>query len=88
MQIYIGNMSYQTTEEAIRSLFEEFGAVEKVTMIMDRETQRPKGFGFIEMSDDAAANKAIEELNQKEYDGRTLKINEAKPKEYKPRREF
>jgi len=88
MQIYVGNMSYQTTEESIKDLFEEYGTVEKVTMIMDRETQRPKGFGFVVMSDDTAAAKAVEELNQKEFDGRTLKINEAKPKEYKPRREF
>jgi RNA recognition motif-containing protein len=88
MQIYVGNMSYQTTEESIKSLFEEYGEVEKVTMIMDRETQRPKGFGFVVMSDDTAAAKAIEELNQKEFDGRTLKINEAQPKEFKPRREY
>ena len=88
MQIYVGNMSYQTTEESIKSLFEEYGEVEKVTMIMDRETQRPKGFGFVVMSNDDEANKAIEELNQKEFEGRNLKINEAKPKEYKPRREF
>jgi len=88
MQIYVGNMSYQTTEESIRSLFEEYGEVEKVTMIMDRETQRPKGFGFVVMSDDTAAAKAVEELNQKEFDGRTLKINEAQPKEFKPRREY
>ena len=88
MQIYVGNMSYQTTEETIRSLFEEYGEVEKVTMIMDRETQRPKGFGFVVMSDDTAAAKAVEELNQKEFDGRTLKINEAQPKEFKPRREY
>ena len=88
MQIYVGNMSYQTTEESIKSLFEEYGEVEKVTMIMDRETQRPKGFGFVIMSDDTAAAKAVEELNQKEFDGRTLKINEAQPKEFKPRREY
>ena len=88
MQIYVGNMSYQTTEETVRELFEKYGSVEKVTLISDRETQRPKGFGFVVMADDAEANKAIEGLNQQEFDGRTLKINEAKPKEYKPRREF
>ena len=88
MQIYVGNMSYQTTEETIKSLFEQYGEVEKVTMITDRETQRPKGFGFISMTDDAAGKKAIEELDQKEFEGRTLKINEAKPKEDRPRRDF
>jgi len=88
MQIYVGNMSYQTTEDSIKDLFEQYGTVNKVTMISDRETQRPKGFGFVIMDDDAAATKAIEELNQKEFDGRTLKINEAKPKEFKPRNDF
>ena len=88
MQIYVGNMSYQTTEDTIKSLFEQYGEVEKVTMIKDRDTQRPKGFGFISMTDDAAGKKAIEELDQKEFEGRTLKINEAKPKEDRPRRDF
>ena len=88
MQIYVGNMSYQTTEETIKSLFEQYGEVQRVTMIKDRETQRPKGFGFISMDDDAAGKKAIEELDQKEFEGRTLKINEAKPKEDRPRRDY
>ena len=88
MEIYIGNMSYQTTEESIKSLFEEYGEVEKMIFIKDRETQRPKGFGFISMTDDAAGKKAIEELDQKEFEGRTLKINEAKPREERPKREF
>ena len=88
MQIYIGNMSYQTTEERIKSLFEQYGEVERVTLIKDRETQRPKGFGFVAMPDSTAGAKAIEELNQKEFEGRTLKINEAKPREERPRREY
>jgi len=88
MQIYVGNMSYQTTEESITELFSKFGEVEKVTMIKDRETQRPKGFGFISMNDNAAATKAIEELNQQEFEGRTLKINEAQPREERPRRDY
>jgi RNA recognition motif-containing protein len=88
MQIYVGNMSYQTTEETIKSLFEQYGEVQRVTMIKDRETQRPKGFGFISMDDDVAGKKAIEELDQKEFEGRTLKINEAKPKEDRPRRDY
>ncbi|PAJ74082.1 RNA-binding protein [Pseudoalteromonas sp. NBT06-2] len=88
MQIYVGNMSYQTTEETIKSLFEQYGKVQKVTLIKDRETQRPKGFGFISMSDDNAGTKAIEELNQQEFEGRALKINEAKPREERPRRDY
>jgi RNA recognition motif-containing protein len=88
MQIYVGNMSYGTSEEVINGLFSEFGEVSSVKLISDRETGRAKGFGFVTMEDDAAANKAIEELNGKEFDGRTLRINEAKPKEDRPRREF
>jgi len=88
MQIYVGNMSYQTTEESIKSLFEQYGEVQRVTLIKDRETQRPKGFGFVAMSSNESGAKAIEELNQKEFEGRTLKINEAKPREERPRREF
>jgi len=88
MQIYVGNMSYQTTEEDINSLFSEFGAVDKVTLISDRETGRAKGFGFVTMNDDAAAKEAIEALNEKEFSGRTLRINEAKPREERPKRDF
>jgi RNA recognition motif-containing protein len=88
MQIYVGNMSYGTTESAIEELFGQFGEVSSVKLITDRETGRAKGFGFVTMNDDAAANKAIEELNGSEYDGRTLRINEAKPREERPKREF
>ena len=88
MQIYVGNMSYGTTESGIEELFGAFGEVGSVKLITDRETGRAKGFGFVTMNDDAAANKAIEELNGKEYDGRTLRINEAKPREERPKREF
>jgi RNA recognition motif-containing protein len=88
MQIYVGNMSYQTTEEDINALFGEFGEVSKVTLISDRETGRAKGFGFVTMNDDTAAKEAIEALNEKEFAGRTLRINEAKPREERPRREF
>ena len=88
MQIYVGNMSYQMTEESVSAVFAEYGEVETVKLISDRETGRAKGFGFITMTDDAAATKAIEELNGKEIDGRTLRVNEAKPKEFKPRNNF
>ena len=88
MQIYVGNMSYQTTEESLGALFAQFGEVEAVKIITDRDTGRAKGFGFITMNDGAAGNAAIEELNQKEFEGRTLKVNEAKPREERPRRDY
>ncbi|MCV6606937.1 MAG: RNA-binding protein [Campylobacterales bacterium] len=88
MQIYVGNMSYQSTEEGIKELFSQFGEVENVKIIIDRETNRSKGFGFVTMNDDSAAQNAIDELNDKEYEGRTLRINEAKPREERPRRSF
>lgn len=88
MQIYVGNMNYRTTEEDINSLFSQFGEVASVKLISDRETGRAKGFGFVTMNDDAAAKEAIEALNEKEFEGRTLRINEAKPREERPRREY
>lgn len=88
MQIYVGNMSYGTTEESIKVLFDAYGTVDNVKLITDRETGRAKGFGFVTMNDDQEAQTAIEELNGKEFDGRTLRINEARPKEERPRRSF
>ena len=78
--IYVGNLSYEATEEEIRQLFAEFGDVDSVNLITDRETGRLRGFGFVEMSDDAGAKAAIEGLNGKEIAGRTLTVNEARPK--------
>ena len=88
MQIYVGNMSYQMTEDSLSAVFAEFGEVSKVTIITDRETGRAKGFGFITMNNDEEAKAAIEALNEKEIDGRTLRVNEAKPREERPKREF
>jgi RNA recognition motif-containing protein len=88
MQIYVGNISYSTTEEGLENLFSQYGEVESVKIITDRETGRAKGFGFITMNDDAAAQNAIDELNEKEFEGRTLRINEARPREERPRRNF
>jgi len=88
MQIYVGNMSYETTEDSLRNLFSGFGDVESVKIITDRETGRAKGFGFITMNDDEAANKAIEELNDKEFEGRNLRVNEAKPREPRQRSNY
>ena len=81
MQIYVGNMSYSTTEEDLGSLFGEFGEVASVKIITDRETGRAKGFGFITMENSDEGQKAIDELNNKEHDGRTLRVNEARPRE-------
>ena len=80
VNIYVGNMSYSTTEDELRSLFEEHGAVEDVRVITDRDTGRPKGFAFVDMSDDTEAQAAMQALNGKEVGGRTLTVNEARPR--------
>ena len=81
-KIYVGNMSYHTSEEELRDLFAQYGTVLSANIIIDRETRRPKGFGFVEMQDDASADAAISELDGKEVGGRNLRVNEAiaKPK--------
>ena len=80
MNIYIGNLSYDVTEDDIRSAFEDFGSVDSVKIIMDRYTGRSKGFGFVEMPDDSEAKAARSELNEKDFKGRTIKVNEARPR--------
>ena len=85
MKIYVGNMSFDTSETEVRKAFEAHGQVDSVTIIMDRDTGRPKGFGFVEMSNDAEAKKAIEALNGKDFKGRTLNVNEARPRADGPR---
>jgi RNA recognition motif-containing protein len=80
MNIYVGNLNYSTTEEALRAAFEAHGQVNAARLIMDRETGRPRGFGFVEMPDDEEAGAAIAELDGTELDGRRLKVNEARPK--------
>ena len=80
-KIYVGNLSFNTTEEQIRDLFEQHGTVESVTLITDRETGRLRGFGFVEM-DQAGAKAAIKALDNKEFNGRNLKVNPAFPKEW------
>ena len=86
MNIYVGNVSYQTDDSRLVELFSEFGEVASARVINDRETGRSKGFGFVEMADDTAAATAIEALNEKEIDGRTLRVNEARPREERPKR--
>ncbi|MDD4731118.1 MAG: RNA-binding protein [Desulfovibrio sp.] len=82
--IYVGNLPWSSTEGDVRSAFEQYGEVLSVKLIEDRETGRPRGFGFVEM-EDAGANEAIEALNGKNFQGRDLKVNEAKPREPRPR---
>ena len=88
MQIYVGNISYAVTEQMLGDLFAQYGEVDAVKIITDRETGRAKGFGFITMNNDADAQNSIEELNGKDFDGRALRVNEAKPREERPRRNF
>ena len=85
MNIFIGNLAYSATEQALRQLFESYGAVEKIQIITDRDTGRSKGFGFVEMPETQAAQAAIEGLHGTELDGRALTVNAARPRE--PRRE-
>ncbi len=80
MNIYVGNLSYEVTEEDLQQAFEAFGQVESVNIIKDKFSGRSKGFGFVEMPDKANAQSAINELNGKELKGRTLNVNEARPR--------
>ncbi len=80
MKLYVGNMSYETTEEDLRLACEAFGKVESATIIKDKFSGEPKGFGFVEMSSKAEGQAAIEGLNGKELKGRTLNVNEARPR--------
>ncbi len=80
-KLYVGNLSYSTTSADLQKLFEPFGAVESANVIEDRDTGQSKGFGFVEMGSDAEAQAAIQGLDGKENGGRTLKVNEARPRE-------
>ena len=81
MNIYVGNMSYDTTENDLREAFAAFGAVSSVSIVMDRETGRPRGFAFVEMPDDNEGKAAIEGLNLQKIGGRSVTVNEARPRE-------
>ena len=83
--IYVGNLSFDATEDDIRAAFAQFGAVSVVNIIMDRETNRPRGFAFVEMPSAEDAKKAIEGMNLKQISGRAVTVNEARPKNDKPR---
>ena len=80
VNIYVGNLSYNTTEDDLRHAFETHGAVDRTNLAMDRATGRARGFGFVEMPNDGQARAAISALNETEMDGRKLMVNEAKPK--------
>ena len=78
--IFVGNLSFGATEDAVRSLFEAYGTVDRVSIVTDRDTGQARGFGFVEMSVNADADRAINELNGRELDGRAMNVNEARPK--------
>jgi cold-inducible RNA-binding protein len=78
--IFVGNLSFGTTEHAIRSMFESYGTVDRVNIVTDRDTGQARGFAFVEMSVDSEGNAAINGLNGRDLDGRTLNVNEARPK--------
>lgn len=80
MNIFVAKLNYATSEDALRQAFEEFGTVDSAKVIMDRDTQRSKGFGFVEMPDDNEANQAISSLNDAELDGRTIVVKKANPR--------
>lgn len=79
MKLYVGNLPYEINDQALEELFSEYGTVQSTSVITDRDTGRSKGFGFVEM-DDAGAQTAMENLNNKEINGRSLKVNEARPR--------
>ena len=80
-RLYVGNLSYNVTSEGLEELFAQFGNVQSAQVVMDRDSGRSKGFGFVEMGDENAAQEAIRGLNEKEHDGRNLTVNEARPRE-------
>src|SRR5687768_16399744 len=86
MNIYVSNLSFAVVDEDLRSYFAEYGDVTSAKVIMDKYTNRSKGFGFVEMSDDVAAQKAIDELDGATVDGRSIKVSVARPKEERPAR--
>ncbi len=86
-KLFVGGLSYQTTDAILKETFSQVGTVESATVITDKISGRSKGFGFVEMSSEEEAKKAIEMLNGKEIDGRSVTVNEARPLESRPRRE-
>ena len=87
VNIYVGNLSYNTAEDDLRTMFEAHGKVDRITVVADRLTGRSKGFGFVEMPNDGEARAAISALNGADMQGRKVVVNEARPKEERPRRD-
>jgi RNA recognition motif-containing protein len=85
MNIYVGNLSYGVSDDQLREVFEAYGEVSSAKVISDKYSGRSKGFGFVEMDNDAEAQAAIDQLDGAEIDGRSVKVNEAKPREDRPR---
>ena len=85
MSVYVGNLSYEVTQDDLTSVFSDYGTVKRVQIPTDRETGRPRGFGFVEMASDAEEDAAIEALDGAEWMGRSLRVNKAKPREDQPR---
>ncbi len=88
MNIFIAGLSFKVNDADLSSLFEEYGNITSAKVVTDRMTGRSKGYGFVEMEDNDAATKAIAELNGAEFDGRTISVSEARPREERPRRDF
>ena len=88
MNIYVGNLSYRMGDSDLEAMFAKFGEVKSAKIIMDRETGRSKGFGFVEMETEIGGNAAIEALNDSDSEGRSLRVNEAKAREERPRRQY
>lgn len=86
--LFVGSLAYATTDESLVEFFDQIGEVERAMVAKERETNRSRGFGFVTFADEANNQKAIDELNGKELDGRAITVNEARPREDKPRREF
>ena len=86
MRLYVGNLAFSTTNDELKAAFEAFGTVESATVIMDRDTGRSKGFGFVDMGNDEEAKAAIEGLDGKPLGGRNIRVNEARPREERPPR--
>ena len=86
MNIYISNLSFDVNDSDLRELFEEYGTVSSAKVITDRYTGKSRGFGFVEMEDNKSAQQAIDDLNQAEYDGKTINVSVAKPKSERPNR--
>ena len=80
-RLYVGNLSFRTTEDQLQQLFASYGQIDSLKIVTDRDTGQSRGFAFVEIADDGAAQRAIDELNGREYEGRNLTVNEARPRE-------